>query len=153
MTSDNGGLDDDNRCGLFYTVILLQIDPAHLDLLHQPRSPGHNCNPAQFQVNSIQPVCGTKSNSEQTNTEPGEGRGSRKKGKGELTLGLASNFFYTLWSPSPAISVSYQTLQVGGSLRVPLLRKSRSAVNLKSTRISKVLEVAAGFETSFFLIF
>ena len=62
-------------------------------------------------------------------------------------------FFYTLWLLSPAISVPCQTLQVGGSLRVPLLRKSRSAVNLKSTRISKVLEVAAGFETSFFLIF
>ena len=95
VTSDNGGLDDDNRCGLFHTVILLQIDLAHLDLLRHPRSPVHNCNPAPFQVNSIQPVCGTKSNSEQTNTEPGEGRGSRKKGKGELTLGLVSNFFYT----------------------------------------------------------
>ena len=34
MTSDNGGLDDDNRCGLLYTVILLKIDLAHLDLAH-----------------------------------------------------------------------------------------------------------------------
>ena len=34
MTSDNGGLDDDNRCGLFHTVILLKIDLAHLDLSH-----------------------------------------------------------------------------------------------------------------------
>ena len=81
VTSDNGGLDDDNRCGLFQKVILLKIDLAHLVLLHHPRSNG------PFQVNSIQPVCGTKSNSEQTNTEPGEGRGGRKKGKGELTLG------------------------------------------------------------------
>ena len=32
VTSDNGGLDDDNRCGLFHTVILLKIDLAHLDL-------------------------------------------------------------------------------------------------------------------------
>ena len=34
VTSDNGGLDDDNRCGLFHTVILLKIDPAHIDLAH-----------------------------------------------------------------------------------------------------------------------
>ena len=101
VTSDNGGLDDDNRCGLFHTVILLKIDLAHLDLLNHPRSPGHNCNPAQFQVNSIQPVCGTKSNSEQTNTKPGEGRGGRKKGKGELTLGLVSNVFLHIMVAEP----------------------------------------------------
>ena len=96
VTSDNGGLDDDNRCGLFHTVIFLKIDFAHLDLARDPRSNGHNGDPAQIQVNSIQPVCGTKSNSEQTNTKPGEGRGSRKKGKGELTLGLASIFLHIM---------------------------------------------------------
>jgi len=33
-----------------------------------------------------------------------------------------------------------KTLQVGGSLRAPPLRKSRSAINLKSTRMSKISE-------------
>ena len=101
VTSDNGGLDDDNRCGLFYTVILLKIYLVYLYLSRHPRSPGHNCDAAQFQVNSIQPVYGTKSNSEQTNTKPGEGRGSRKKGKGELTLGLASNYFLDIMVAEP----------------------------------------------------